>query len=286
MGTHLIGAPEVGDELVTALVERIEYWDAKDVELSFALRRIMQRWQGAAINSLLLRDLKNGKSETGAVVKLLSLRRELREKQSNEIFDARRGSALALGISTCLLEDGGEYDTLLTSDNLEAKTAMFACARLIRAGLPVQKVAENLRHPNQTLALAAERYLESEDSPEARRAVLSLHPNKAKILGATTHFAAGDSFVTSDYLEELFASVNKSPFHGFSPRKFPEITTNEKRLQKEVLENPKMLGVYSFNGNFLYAFTRTKPFSVGRKTRRATVSARWTTRNLTASRAI
>jgi hypothetical protein len=102
-----------------------------------------------------------------------------------------RGRApVALGIAACLIEDANGYDVLLAGENTEAKTAMLACARLIRAALPVRRVAENLKSPNKLLAMAAERYLESEDSPEARQIVLSLHPNEAKIMGARTYFAA------------------------------------------------------------------------------------------------
>ncbi len=57
----------------------------------------------------------------------------------------RNGSQTAYGISTCFVENSSEYDALLQSENTEAKTAMLACARLIRAALPVSKVAENLK---------------------------------------------------------------------------------------------------------------------------------------------
>lgn len=266
LGSQLAVATEVGDELVAAMIDRIGYLDTRDARLASALRKIMLNWQGAAINSLLLRDLKNGKAETGAVVKLLALRKELREKQSNDVFDIRGGSAVAVGISACLLEENGEYDALLAGDNSEAKTAMLACARLVRAKLPVLKVAESLQSSNAFLALAAERYLESEDSTEARRIVLARHPNEAKILGATTYFAANGNPVNSEgnFLAELFASVTDSML--FAPYYYlyddsDELKTAEKKLQKEVKENEELLGVYSYDDNFIRIYKNKADFS-------------------------
>ncbi len=266
LGGLLAASAEVSSELAAAMVDRIDYLDAKNAPLAFALRKIMLNWQGAAVNSLFLRDLKNGKAETGAVVKLLSLRKELREKQPNDIFDIRGGSATALGISACLLEDNNEYDAILAGDNDEAKTAMLACARLIRAGMPVRKVAENLQSPNAALAIAAERYLESEDSAEARRIVLARRPNEAKILGATTYFAANDKAVEPEigFLAELFASVINStrlaPYYYLYDDS-GALKIAEKKLQKEVTENRELLGIYSYNDNFIRIYKDKADFS-------------------------
>ncbi len=43
------------------------------------------------------------------------------------------------------------------------------------------------------LALAAERYLETEYSPAAQNFVLAMHPNEAKILGAKKVFTPDDA---------------------------------------------------------------------------------------------
>ncbi|MCY7345114.1 MAG: hypothetical protein LH614_02755, partial [Pyrinomonadaceae bacterium] len=186
------------------------------------------------------------------------------EKQSDDVFGVRGGSPTALGIAACLIENSGEYDNLLASENIEAKTAMLSCARLIRAVLPVGKVAENLKSPNKMLAAAAESYLESQDSPEARRIVLSLHPNEAKILGARTYFAGNNSSGGSEYLPALFASVNESMpsaayyiYNGYSE----DLITTEKKLQKEVKENQELLGIYAYDDNFVRMYRDKAVFS-------------------------
>ena len=266
LGAQLVNQPDAEEELVTALIDRIGVLDAKDPQLALGLRKIMQNWNGAAVNRLLLKDLKTNRADTDSVVKLLSLRKELREKQSADVYDVRGGAPVALGIAACLIEDANGYDALLAGENVEAKTAMLACARLIRAVLPVRRVAENLKSSNKMLAVAAERYLAAEDSPEARRIVLALHPNEAKITGARTYFAPDDSVAAANsaYLPALFQSVNESLpaasyyiYYGSSE----DLIHTEKRLQKEVRENQELLGVYAYADNFVRIYKDRAVFS-------------------------
>jgi hypothetical protein len=277
LGFQVIGNSEPTDELVFALLDRVNALDEKEPSVARAMRKIIQNWNGAAVNSMLLRDLKNNKADADAVVKLLSLRRELREKQINEIYELRGegGSFAALGFAACLLEDDLAYDAILAGESAEAKIALLACARLIRAELPVQKAAENLRGPNKLLALAAESYLASEDSPEARQIVLALHPNKAKILGARMFFAGaagsggdGFSFGNNAFLNALFASVASSSNAPPPPQQqyylydySEEFAPLEKKLQKEVLENQELLGIYAYDDNFIRVYKDRAVFS-------------------------
>ncbi|HVE58709.1 MAG TPA: hypothetical protein VNB22_17885 [Pyrinomonadaceae bacterium] len=266
LGAQLVNIEDPGDELVKAVIDRINYNEKKNPPVALAMRQIIQNWKGTAINALLLRDLKDGKSNLPAVVKLLIIRKEMREKQPDDIADIRAGSATALGISACLLEQTNDYDAILEGDNIEAKTAMLSCARLIRAALPVQKVAVNLKSENKLLAFAAERYLESEDSPEARQIVLSLHPNEAKVLGARIAFvpeSTQPSGLFSPFTRDLFISVD-SLFEKFPPYFFYGYLGDgltEKKLQKEVLENPELLGVYAYDNNFVRIYKDKTVFS-------------------------
>ncbi len=268
LGNQLVSLEDVSDELVKAVIDRISYLDTKNPRIANNLRRIIQNWKGAAINSLMLRDLKSGQGTLDSIIKLLTIRKDLREKQFNEISDIRGGSLTALGISACLLEEANDYDAILTSDNAEAKTAMLGCARIIRAALPVPKVAENLRSPNKLLTIAAERYLESEDSPAARQIVLSLHPNEAKILGAKSAFSSPDALPIGNYatlVRDLFISVDSS-FQFIPPYIFYQFgngdsAEDEKKLQKEVKENKEILGIYAFDKNFVRIYQDRAVFS-------------------------
>ena len=266
LGHQLIHSSEVSDELAHAVEGRIEILDAKEPALAKVLRGIVLKWQGTAIDILLLRDLKNGKAESEAIVRLLSERAGLRERLPNEVGEAKTGTPTAAGIAACISEDPSELASMLVSENIETKTATLACARLIRASLPVSKVAEFVRSPDKLLALAAERYLESEDSPQARTIVLSLHPNEAKIMGARSCFQVEGSspYYGSEYLVSLFASISETahdrplvPVCDYAD----DLDTLEKRLQKEVKDYQELLGVYAFSGNFVKIYKDKVLFS-------------------------
>jgi hypothetical protein len=53
----------------------------------------------------------------------------------------------------------------------------------LREKLQVELVRGRLGTPNRALAMAAEKYLEVEDSPEARKLILARRPGEARILG-------------------------------------------------------------------------------------------------------
>src|SRR5204862_6623048 len=119
--------------------------------------------------------------------------------------ELRPGTPAAAGIASCLLEDASDQVAILEGAETETKIAMLACARLLRLPLPVDKVAANLNTPLAVLSVAGERYLEAEDSPEARAIILSRHPGEAKILGATTAFTVeGAADAESGYLFALY----------------------------------------------------------------------------------
>jgi hypothetical protein len=265
LGNQIINNAEPSDEFVRALVDRIDALRTKDAALAQNLRNVIMNWHGAAVNSLFLRDLKNGRADSDAIIKLLSVRKDLREKQSTEVYELRNeASQTVFGISACILEDANEYGAILSGDNIESKIALLGCARLIRAPLSIRTVAENLRSPNKLLARAAELYLESEDSPEARAIVLSMHPNEAKVLGARTFFSSENTSGISSYTHELFASVSDSyafTSYYFLEGAFEELNAVEKNLKKEVAENQELLGVYAYNGNYIRIYKDKAVFS-------------------------
>jgi HEAT repeat protein len=261
LGQYLARLVEVvNNDLARGVVTRIGTLERTDIKTANAMRKIILRWLGPAVNALLLQDLKKNKVDPDGIVRLLFARKELRENQQADVYDLRTGSQVGIGISACLLEDSNDYDAILNGTSVDAKTSMLACARLIRAQLPVAKVAENLRSTDKLLALAAERYLAAEDSVEARRLVLSRHPNEAMILGSTTAFYETEADLSaSPFLAALFAGI--SPYHNsqslgyYAGGYLRQISAEtEKRLQQEVKQNPDMLGVYNWGENFVRIF--------------------------------
>lgn len=267
IGARLAQMDTVGDDLVRAVIERMDSLERREPVVAEGLRKIVQGWDGPAVNMMMLRDLKNGKSNSEAVIKLLAIRKELREKQPNDVFDLRTGNPIAIGLAGCILEDTNDMASLLNGGNIAATTAMLACARLVRAELPVEQVVPLLKSTDRGLALAAERYLLSEDSPAARTAVLALYPNGAKITGASTFFE-GETASPKGLWEnfgKLFASV--SPYYasvdypaaGFYAGDF---TALEKGLQEEVIADKGLFGVYSYENFNVRIYPDRAVFSI------------------------
>ncbi|MBP6004083.1 MAG: HEAT repeat domain-containing protein [Pyrinomonadaceae bacterium] len=254
IGNQLMQASEVSDELATAVIDRIAFYDTKDPNLDANLRRLVLRWQNSAISRMLLSDVKRDKATVDAMVRLLAQRAELREKQSQDVFDLRSGSPTSVGIAACMLEDVPEYQAILDGENVETKLALFACGRLIRAPLPLAKSIELMGSGDKRLATAAERYLESEDSPQARAAVLARHQGEAKIMGATTAFFgdSGDGTM-SEYLIWLFLSVapESTGNNGYTFYQQGTFKDAEEALIKDVKADAELRGIYSYDGNFV-----------------------------------
>ncbi|MEP6946886.1 MAG: hypothetical protein ABJA02_13275 [Acidobacteriota bacterium] len=284
IGERLLTTSEVSDELIFAAITRIESLDSRDAKVAQVMRNAMLRWPNLSVNLLFLHDIRNDRADVASVVRLLAMRRPLKAQYSSEVFDTRNASPTANGIVSCMIEDTADYDAILDGDNAEAKAALLACARLIRAPLPVAKVAEYVKSADRRLALAAERYLESEDSQAARAVVLSLHPGEAKILGATTAFFVGsESTDSSDgglYREPLFASVDPNEpaieapvpvYDGDSEGNYEgemglqpateDLPKTEKMLQDEVKRDADLLGIYAYARQYVRIYKDRVIFS-------------------------
>ncbi|QYU67373.1 DUF2075 domain-containing protein [Leptolyngbya sp. 15MV] len=230
------------------------------------MQQLTLGWKGPAIYSFHLRDLKNGIADGNEILKLLGERAVIREQQPSDIYDLRSGSAMGIGIAGCLLEDTNEMASLLSGDNRVAVTAMLACARLLRLPLSVSQVAPLLKSSDKRLAEAAERYLESEDSKEARTAIYALYPNSARITGATTLFASkpvGNPW--TDALNRVFSSVSPyyaSSYYASSAAAAEDFSSVEEKLRKEVLDDEKLLGVYNYGAYYLRIYADRITFAV------------------------
>ncbi len=253
LGQQLREDREPSDELATAVVERIGVLDARDPKMAKQMRAVVINWGNAAVNLMFLRDLKENKADADAIVRLLSVRKDLREKQSSDAHDLRTGGPAAIGIASCIFEDANDYLPILDGENIEVKRAFLACARLVRAPLPVAKVAELTRSPSKPLAKAAEYYLESEDSPEARAVVLGLHPGEMKILGATTAFNPPDASIgNAEMLFSLFLSTGALPTYSlFGEADAGSLNIKAKELTKELREDEKLEGIYAYDRQFV-----------------------------------
>ncbi|MBX3245097.1 MAG: HEAT repeat domain-containing protein [Acidobacteria bacterium] len=247
-----------GRLLVQGVIDRIEALDAKQDPVAFILRALLVKWDDPAAFSMLLRDVRNGKASTDAVVKLLTERKTLFETHSGELSDLSSGVPVSRGLYGCLIEDPLALEKAVKNGGEEA-TAALACARMVRVPLNVAFISEKINDSDKRVALAAERYLISEDSPEARRMILSKYARQAKILGARNSFPgdAGHEYMMSN-LVGLFRSVIPSwNSGGMTATGLSQASANvaagqqewrpkDEILSKDVLEDSGLMGMYSY----------------------------------------
>ncbi|MCX7640262.1 MAG: HEAT repeat domain-containing protein [Pyrinomonadaceae bacterium] len=243
---YLYERENANTETVNLLYLRSKTLSKTDPELSFNIRQRLLQWKGDFIDSLLLSELKEGSLESEGILRLLAKRHELRQSKLGEIYSLRSANSLTLGISSCLLED---YFPVINSNDNQAKLAMLACARLIRAKLPVADVIQ--MSANENLKIAALKFLEADDSREARNFIYSQYPGKAYVTGARGYF--GNTSSESIWLSKVFESVYEDydPFHLTGS--YEKLKRIEKSLQEEVLKE-KDLTIYAWNNNYVKVY--------------------------------
>ncbi|HMM79199.1 MAG TPA: HEAT repeat domain-containing protein [Pyrinomonadaceae bacterium] len=243
----------VTDDLAAAVVARIDVLEAREPLVAQQLRKIALEWVLPPIDVMSIRDVKRGVADQEEVLRVLARRKVLTEKNANDVFDLRSGPPLAVAVAACVLNDAGAYEAILNGQNAETKRAVLACGRLVRAKLPLAKAFEAARGADKLMASAAAAYLESEDSPESRQVVLSLHPNEAKILGSTTAFKTSENEPeSSTWLSNLFTSADEGlQYYSWYVGGEDTLMSIEKRLQKEVKEDDSLVGIYGYDANYV-----------------------------------
>lgn len=253
LGMHLMTLTEMEDDVVRAAISRIRVLDKRDPPIAGVLRSVVLKWQSDAVDQLLISDLRAGRVDPDSIVRLLARRENIRQKLAGDVLDLRDGPPAAAAVSACLIEDESDLDKVLAAGPDAARTMLFACGRLIRARIAVARAAEFLRSGDALLRLAAEKFLETEDSPEARRIVLSLHPDEALVLGAREYFEADDpSWEGGPWLETLLGTDGYSGPAYVEEEDGPRAPESEappdseKHLRDEIRSDRQLLGVYSW----------------------------------------
>lgn len=243
VGKFLSEQTEPGDGLVIRALERLKILRRTKPAVAIVLSDIMQKWQGRVIFLELLKQVGGGKATTETIVNALAKRKMIREKLPDDLSAMLGKTGLARGIGAVILEDKPQMLSVLAQTDSEAQIAMLAGARLIRADLPLREVSALLKSADKTLALATERYLESEDGVEARTLVLARHAGEAKILGARNAFIGDEKkLFNTALLSELFESVGA--FY-FGDENFSDIKKQEAKLRLEARDNPDLKSIFA-----------------------------------------
>lgn len=260
IGKYLAEQTEPSEGLIRLLIEQQKVLQKEKPEVAKILSGIMSKWQGRLIDLEMLNRIADGKADAETIVGALARRTELKKRVSSELYVLRGKSGLASGVAACLLEDENDIVSAFHNENAETQSGTLACARLLRKPLPVREVGALLDSPNKLLALAAERYLESEDSLEARKLVLTHHKGEAVILGARDSFNPAKKTEFSPMLVNLFASVNNSYANSLHPEKtaFVEIDKFEDKLRNEIKTNADLQEVYTIFPSYIVRVYRDR----------------------------
>jgi hypothetical protein len=247
IGNYFADRTEPGDGLVVRAIERLKTLRKTKPAVAAALSQIMQKWRGRIIFIEKLRQIRAGEADLYTILMAIAQRKEIREKNESDVYAMRAGSGVGRGIAACLLEDNADYQSVLRQTDADAQIAVLGCARLLRAKLPVAEVGAFLKNTNKNLALAAERYLETEDSVEARTLVLGEHPGEAVILGARQAFIPDPkNIVVNEPLHQIIQTVTGRGFYGGN---HPAMDKHETVLRDEIKSNPDLLAIYGILPN-------------------------------------
>lgn len=244
-GLVLITSDEPEDELVSLTLARIKDLKKSDPKVADILEHFLQKWKSRVLDLERLNAISANTADIKIIIKALADRKNLRQKYPNQISAMRGSGGIAGGLAACFYDDVSEVLTAANSGDMNTKIAALGCARLLRIKLPLPIVGQLMNNQNKTLALAAERYLISEDSKEARTMVLGKHAGEAEILGARFAFVPEkkDKFEQT-LLYELFNSVNGNVYFYDPP--MADLDKTQEKLREEIKANDELLGVYGF----------------------------------------
>ncbi len=244
IGRVLANSDEPDDGLALRVIEREKILRIKSPEVARRLAEFISRWKGAPIYIERLRQLRSNEADINVVLTLLAERSSIRERLPNEVGVLRSSNGITRGIGACISESVPDFLSITGTGDPEAQIAMLGCARLLRAQLPVGEIARLAASSNPLLSLAAERYLESEDSVEARRFILARDPGKARILGAFMAFVPEpwNADNNSEALRAVFASVGSVDTSVFP---MPKIRKFESQLKSEIVGEQGLMAVFA-----------------------------------------
>ena len=249
IGSFLSRIEEPDDMLILRAIERIKILQRTNPPVAAELTEIMQRWKNRLVDLEMLGWVKSGKADIPVILKLLTNRNDLQKRVPSELSAMRTIDGLSRGLSAVIAEDQSEIYNILKNSDAATQIVTLAGARLIQIKIPVAVVAPLLSSPNKTLALAAERYLEAEDSIEARSLIMAKYPAEVRLLGARKVFLANDEkdfLAYQEPLSQLFQSVNGT---GISFWDDSELVKTENALRDEMKNNSDLQAVFALIEN-------------------------------------
>lgn len=172
---------EISDGLATLLFNRAKALRKTQPDLARKIISIAQQSNSIVADLYLVDHIAEGWVDVEAVKLALENCSALRKNTADKLEELLKQGGYQTGLAAAILNEEDKLKNVLTGHDVAAQLALLAAARYIRAKLPVDLVGKLMA--NAGLTLAAENYLETEDSAEARKLVWARHPGEAKILG-------------------------------------------------------------------------------------------------------
>lgn len=199
------------DALAEMLARRVEELrQKKRVDVADALESRASLWPTPASARLLAARLRAGRISADWLWDVFfNLSSALTNLEGAHDFPPNIAAVAAV-----LLKDDARMRQILTSGSAEAQAMLLACARLRRTPLPLEAVGGLLGSKHILCARAAERYLEAEDSAQARAMLLRRFKGEARIFGARMnhdpgHFSYGSLGEVQDQLRKQVLVAQK-----------------------------------------------------------------------------
>lgn len=174
--------------VAVGLITRAKALRTERPDIANGLWAVVRALEFPAVYAELAERIADADVDIATVLIALERRQKLSATAGTTLQAMLRQSGYASGVAAILLDDHDKARSILESSDREAQVALLACGRVMRVSLPVDLVGKLLTATDKQLALAAERYLESADSPAARQMILARHPNEALILGGFPDF--------------------------------------------------------------------------------------------------
>jgi hypothetical protein len=176
------------EALAAAVIERLKSLRGEKPDVAAKLWPIARQWPFPPVDIAIVEQIADGSADLGSLLTACERRQGLRTHAAAALRELVDAGGYQAGVGAALLGDQSSELDILNGKDRAARLALLVCARMLREPLPVEKAGALLKSPDKLLALAAERYLESEDSLDARKLILKLYPGEALILGAWGRF--------------------------------------------------------------------------------------------------
>ncbi|HQR36149.1 MAG TPA: HEAT repeat domain-containing protein [Blastocatellia bacterium] len=190
---------DISDSLATLLFNRAKALRKTQPELARKILSIAHNSSGIVADLNLVDCIAEGWVDIEMLKLAFESRVQLRKNVGDKLDELLKLGGYQTGLAAAILEEEDNRLKVLNGRDTNAQLALLAAARYMREKLPVELVGKLLnagpvpanpavKTTAQAVVNAAESYLESEDSTEARKLVWARHPGEAKILGEQFYF--------------------------------------------------------------------------------------------------